>query len=198
MGPTPVKPQPPRGEFLPADEFIGALNALPPDDKLKLDAIEWIRRRDTAFAEGELIHEAVSRTLVGSRNCPRDVPLMAFLSETMRSIAGHDRKRRRRLSPMGEPGRPADKCAADHEGPTGIAPSPEDDLLAKEEGQAVQAIFGDFDDDEQAQLVLIGWQDDLGGAALREGTGLNQTQLDYAIRRIRTRMRREYPQGWKP
>jgi hypothetical protein len=75
----PVNPRPPRGEFLSTDEFIGAMNALSPDDKLKLHAIESIRRRATGFGEGELLQEAICRTLLGSRNCPREVPLMAFL-----------------------------------------------------------------------------------------------------------------------
>ena len=198
MGRTTVNPPPPRGDFLSADEFIGALNTLAPDEKLALDAIEGIRRRGTAFGEGELIHEAVCRALMGSRTCPRNVPLMAFLAETMRSIAGHDRKQRRRLCPIGEPGQPGEDGDGPRGEPAAATPSPEEDLLRKEEAEAVQAIFGDFDDDEEAQLVLIGWQDDLRGAELREATGLNQTQLDYAIRRIRTRMRRKYPQGWKP
>ena len=68
--------------------------------------------------------------------------------------------------------------------------------MQKQDAAAVQAIHGCFDDDPEAQLVLLGWQDDLRGAELREATSLNQGQLDYAIRRIRTKMRKTYPQGW--
>jgi hypothetical protein len=187
-----VNPRPPRGEFLSTDEFIGALEALSSNDKLKLDAIEAIRRRGTGFLEGELLHEAICRTLLGERNCPRDLPIIVFMIETMRSIAGHDRKQRLRLA------EPRDERAGPERELATAAPSPEDELLMKEEAAAVQAIFGEFDDDPDAQLVLLGWDDELRGAALREATGLDQGQLDYAIRRIRTRMRKKCPQGWKP
>jgi hypothetical protein len=193
-----VNPRPPRGEFLSTDEFIGALEALSPDDKLKLDAIEGIRRRATGFGEGELLHEAICRSLLGERNCPRDVPIMAFMVETMRSIAGHDRKQRLRLDRVGGGAKPRHEGEGPDRELATAAPSPEDGLLIKEEAAAVQAIFGEFDDDPDAQLVLLGWQDELRGVALREATGLDQGQLDYAIRRIRTRMRKKYPQGWKP
>jgi hypothetical protein len=183
---------------LSADEFIGALEALPPNDKLKLDAIEGIRRRGTGFGEGELLHEAICRTLLGERNCPRDVPIMPFMVETMRSIAGHDRKRRLCLGSVGGGAEPGEEgVGPERELATG-APSPEDELLRKEEAAAVQVIFNEFDDDPDAQLVLLGWQDELRGAALREATGLDQGRIDYAIRRIRTRMRKKYPQGWQP
>jgi hypothetical protein len=68
--------------------------------------------------------------------------------------------------------------------------------MQKQDAAAVQAIHGYFDGDPEAQLVLLGWQDCLRGAELREATGLSQGQVDYAIRRIRTRMTKAYPQGW--
>jgi len=194
----PVNPRPPRGDFLSTDEFIGALNALSADDKLKLDAIEGIRRRGTDFGKGELLHEAISRTLLGERNCPREVPIMAFMVETMRSIAGHDRERRSRLCSVEGGAEPGNEDGGPKRQLATATPSPEDELLRKEEVVAVEAIFGEFEDDADAQLVLLGWQDELRGAALREATGLDQGQLDYAIRRIRTRMRKKYPRGWKP
>jgi hypothetical protein len=66
--------------------------------------------------------------------------------------------------------------------------------MQKQDTAAVQAIHGCFNDDSEAQLVI--WQDGLRGAELREATSLDQGQLDYAIRRIRTRMRKAYPEGW--
>ncbi len=59
----------------------------------------------------------------------------------------------------------------------------------------MQAIHDNFEDDPEAQLVLMGWAEGLRGAPLREATGLDQARLDYAAKRIRTRMRKLYPQG---
>jgi hypothetical protein len=113
---------------------------------------------------------------------------MAFLAMTMRSIASHGRKQRRRLESV--------DAAARDTNPSAMVPSPEDELMQKQDAAAVQAIHGCFNDDTEAQLVLLGWQDELHGAKLREATGLDQEQLDYAIRRIRMRMRKAYPKGW--
>jgi DNA-directed RNA polymerase specialized sigma24 family protein len=186
MGRPLVNRQPPAGAVLDANEIIGAIGALSPDDKLKLAAIEAIRRRGTGFGPGELIHEAVCRALTGARKCPRSVPFMAFMAMSMRGIASHERTQRRHESLSGD---------ADAD-PTTTTPSPEDDLMQKQDAAAVQAIHGCFDDDPDAQLVLMGWQDGLRGAELREATGLDQGKLDYTIRRIRTRMTKAYPKGW--
>jgi DNA-directed RNA polymerase specialized sigma24 family protein len=188
MGKPSVSQRPPQGDVLRADEIIGALDTLSPEDKLKLAGIEAIRRRGTGFRSGELIHEAVCRALLGSRRCPRDVPFMAFMAMTMRGIASHERKKRRSTGLLG---------AGAHDVPN-MAASPEDQLIERQDAAAVQTLQDLFEDDPDAQLVLLGWQDGLRGAELREATGLNQGKLDYAIRRIRTRMRKAYPQGWMP
>lgn len=194
MGEPLLNRQGPADDYLSSDEIIAALDALSPDDKLKLEAIEAIRRRGTGLQRKELMHEAMCRALLGERNCPRSVPFMAFMAQTMRSIASHERERRRRLHSLEEGERavdPARGVSAD-----ALPATPEDILMAKQEAAAVQAIYSCFDDDSEAQLVLMGLEDGLRGAALREAAGLDQGQLDYAIRRIRTRMRKEYPQGW--
>ncbi len=190
MGNPLVNERPPAGDVLDADEIIDAFEALSPDDKLKLAAIEALRRRGTRFAPGELIHEVICRALTGARNCPRDIPFVAFMAMTMRGIASQDRKKRHRTESLG---------ANPNDGDTDpLGSSPEDDLMQKQDAAAVQAIHGYFNDDPEAQLVLLGMQDGLRGAALREATSLNQGQLDYAIRRIRTTVRKAYPQGWIP
>lgn len=194
MGRTLVNQRPPADEFLSADELSGAFEALSPDDKLKLAAIEAIRRRGTEFAAGELIHEAVCKMLTGERNCPRSVPFMAFMAQTMRSLASHSREKRHRSKSIDDVPQPA-VSTSDGVGAVS-APSPEDDLMNKQDATAVQAIHRFFDDDEEAQLVLLGWQDELRGAELREATGLSQSQIDYAKRRIRVRMNQAYPKGW--
>lgn len=172
-------------EFLSSDEISAAFDALSPDDKLKLGAIETIRRSGTEFAPGELTQEAVCRSLAGERKCPRDVPFMAFMANTMRSIASHAHAA---LS----------AASAKHGNPDGCPdpPTPEDSLLQKEAAKQVQAIYGHFEDDSEAQLVLMGWADGLRGKELREATDLDQPALDYAIKRIRKNMRKLYPDGW--
>jgi len=190
MGRALVNRQPPPGAFLSGEELLATLDALSPEEKLKLADIETSRLGGTSFTSGELIQETLYRALSGDRNCPRDIPFIAFMAQTMRSIANHDREQGRRTKPFG------DDSDGDADPPDAAAPSPEDDLMQKQDTAAVQAIHGCFEDDPEAQLVLLGWQDGLRGSELREATGLDQGKLDYAIRRIRKRMRSAYPHGW--
>lgn len=177
-------------ELLRDDEIGPAFEALSPDDKLKLGAIETILRRGTGLGQGDLLHEAVCRALLGRRRCPRHVPFMAFLVETMKSITSHARKRGRRVVAMADPPEPAQPDASDPP----LAPSPEDETIA---ALMLRDINAHLEEDEEATLVLMGWGEELRGKALREATGLDQAGLDYAAKRIRAVARKLYPDGWQ-
>jgi len=192
---TVIRDAPAEPDFLGAHEIGAAYEALSAGDKLKLDAVETVLRRGTEFGPQELLHEAMCRALLGRRNCPRDVPFMAFLIESMKSIASHARERRHRspsLAAVPRHGRaiegPPD-CASD-----GL--NPEEHLLEKEAAGTVETIHGLFEDDGEAQLVVLGWAEGLRGKPLRNSAGLDQAGLDYAGKRIRKRMKTLYPDGW--
>lgn len=186
-----VMPEAPQRDHLDRAEISAAVEALTPADKLKLSAIDDLMRGGTGFGKGDLVQEAVLRALDGSRKCPRHVPIMAFLIETMRSIAGHERTKH---------GRTVFVADLDDPVPAGVSDpaagcDPEEELIRKQEAAAVQRIDRLFGDDPEAQLVLMGWSEELKGAALQEATGLDSGKLHYAIKRIRTRMRKLYPKG---
>lgn len=172
-------------------EISAAIESLTSAEKLKLSAIEEMMRGGTGFGKGELVQEAVLRALGGSRKCPRHVPIMAFLIETMRSIAGHERTKHGRMVFLADLD---DAAAAGTSGPAGER-DPEEELMRKQEIAAVQRIDALFSDDPEAQLVLMGWSEELRGAALQEATGLESGKLHYAIKRIRKRMKQLYPKG---
>jgi hypothetical protein len=120
---------------------------------------------------------------------------MAFLVMTMKSIASHDREQRWKSLQVvprhGEASVAPSECPADQ-------PSPEQHVIEQQAVDTVKQIHDLFQDDPEAQLVIMGWADDLRGRALREATGLDQDALDYAGKRIRTRMKKKYPNGWIP
>jgi hypothetical protein len=60
----------------------------------------------------------------------------------------------------------------------------------------METLLALFDGDETAQLILLGWIDNCRGKALRDLTGLDQSELDYKIRCIKTKVRKHYPNGW--
>lgn len=179
----------PDREYLRADEIGPAFDGLSGDDKLKLYAIEWHLLGGTGLGKGDLLREAICRALDGERNCPRDIPFMAFLVMAMKSIASHAREKHRRTVACADPPEPT---SMDGSG-AATTPSPEDALVA---ASVLHEIHAHFEDDEEATLVLMGWAEGLRGKALREETGLDQAALDYAAKRIRAVARKLYPEGW--
>ena len=76
------------GKTATAEEFAEALDRLEDADiqrlyRLARNRAQYLYRIDYE----DLLHEAISRGLSGSRNWPFHVPLIAFLAEVMRSIA---------------------------------------------------------------------------------------------------------------
>jgi DNA-directed RNA polymerase specialized sigma24 family protein len=185
------------GENLSAEEIGAAFGSLSAGDKLKLEAIEAIKRSGTRFKSGQLIHEAVCQAILGERKCPRGIAVMAFLVQTMRSIASHERERQRRFVPL---------VAVPREGEAGSAgpalSRTAESVAVREVERLAQSAETDetnlnmFDGDEKAQLVLMAWADGYRGKDLREVTGLDQAAVDYAAKRIRGKMRKLYPNGW--
>jgi hypothetical protein len=168
-------------EVLDDDEVRAAIDALSPEDMLKLDGIEKIRRRGTRFGPGALLQEAIYRTLEGDRHCPRRVSFMAFLPMTMKSIASHDREQYRKILQQ-QRGR--------------LPPwqnSPEDHLIEQE---MVTRIHDLFSYNTELQRVIQGWIDGLKGRELRDALGLDQAKYDYAVKLIKKKIVELYPDWW--
>ena len=147
--------------------------------------------------QGELLHKAMCGAIFGERRCPCDLPVIAFLAQTMRSLASHERERLERTKPLHEVPREGETTPA----PTPVTKAVNAMVIAEMErttrsADTVETIFALFDGDETAQLVLLGWIDNCRGKALRDLTGLDQSGLDYKIRCIKAKMRKHYPNGW--
>jgi DNA-directed RNA polymerase specialized sigma24 family protein len=190
-----VEPEPaPSGGFLDSEEVVAALDSLSAQDKLKLYAIEKYCLRGTDLSPKELLHEAMCSVIMGDRKCPRRVSPMAFIVQTMRSLAGHQRTKRSRE--MADGG--ASQDAVDGAVMFSSAPSTPEEILIEQQSQdTIRVIQGCFEGDEQAQLVILGWSEGYRGKELREFVGVDQAALDYAIKRIGRTMMKRYPDGWK-
>lgn len=188
-------------EHLTAEEVLAAFEALSSDDKMKLIAIERKFLGGTGRQDGELYRDALCRALLDERHCPRDVPVIAFLIETMRSIASHDREQQARLTSLDPEDVPATDAPQLSSSLASDQLNPEAQLLAKEKEAAaadtVAKIQGLFEGDEQCQMVILGWSEGLRGRELREIVGVDQPGLDYLIKKIRRKMNKLYPNGWQ-
>ena len=151
-----------------------------------LHAVDW---RD-------LLHEAIVRLLDGTRQWPRDVPLVAFLRETMRSIASdHWRRLERPVvvaeSELGIDGE-IDGSEVGHA--RDVAGQPERQVSADE---TLARIEDAFRDDDEALKVMAGMAGGKSPREIQEETGMDETRYASTQRRIRRRLGREFPERGK-
>lgn len=105
-------------DTLSPEELQAACRALSMEQKarLKLGA-QWLVRW-TPFDWKDLMHEAVKRAYAGVRKCPREISLVTFLSQTMRSIRSEwiGKWRREHDSPSRGPGTDAMNLVSEEDG----------------------------------------------------------------------------------
>jgi hypothetical protein len=73
-------------DILSPQEFKDAFLALTAGEKARLKLIAKWWTYWTPFHWKDLLHEAIQRACAGSRKCPRQISLVRFLDQTMRSI----------------------------------------------------------------------------------------------------------------
>ena len=189
-------------EHLAYEEVLQALDSLSDPDRFQLRLLERRRLVDTDFAEGDLLHAAICQAICGSKKCPRETSFVAFLAQSMRNIAYRRRERLRSQVPLrgdGLRGETADDVGFDIKDER---PNSEESIIESQDEERAAEVLADlrtlFTVDEQAQLVLLGWDDGMKGKALREFVGVDQAELDYIIKRIRRVAAKHYPKGWQP
>ena len=146
-----------------------------------LHAVDW----------RELLHEAIARLLDGTRRWPKQVPLVVFLRETMRSIASvHWRRLERSLVVTGSELKTdgdMDGAVEDALDETG---QPERRASAAGTLERIEEIFRD---DEEALCVLAGMASGNAPREIQAAGGMDETRYASTQRRIRRRLAREFP-----
>lgn len=127
----------------------------------------------------DLLQEALTRVLVGTRATPADVPAVAFIAGVMRSLRTEHRRRflramRETLAESKPGGREVD--VRDE------SPLPDRVLGARQELARIRALFAD---DPVALGILSGLAEGLEPEAIRQALGLSPTAYDSARRRMR-------------
>lgn len=170
-------------------EVVEALNRLTKAALLRLKRIGQLRAAGlSGTGWDDLLNEAICRALSGDRRWPKGVPFVAFLAQTMRSIASEERRRIRT-----QPSSTGTKEASDDS--RGVAQeaaedlTPERLLLAKDAIRRIEALFAD---DPLALEVLNGLALGLEPDEIMERTGSTKTQYASAQRRIRRQLVRRH------
>lgn len=136
----------------------------------------------------DLLQEALTRVLIGSRRQPPDVPMLPFLAGVMKSLKAEHW--RRVLNGYGHGKRrhiaiPGNERAMDVEDP---APGPERSLSAQQELTAIERLFAD---DVVALKIIHGLAGGHSAEQIRVSAGISKIDYDSARRRMRRVLLRE-------
>ena len=154
-------------------------------DLLRLKVIARLHGRslppDVSWAD--LLQEAFTRVLDGSRAIPAGVPAVAFLAGVMRSIkAEHWRRRRRANEQQPVLATEYQVVAAETAEACDTRPDPERWLIAAQQLQAIGLLFAP---DPVALQIISGLGDGLTAEEIRQTLGMTKTDYDSARRRMR-------------
>ena len=165
----------------------------------------WVRLRRIAAAccpgrpqdAEDLLQEAFTRAVAGSRQCPADVDVIAFLAETMHGIASDAAKslarhpERRAIALMTEDGLVVD--------PPDCRPNAEQALESDGEVKRItQEVLARFEDDPVAQMMVEGIIEGMEGEELRSLVDLTTIAFASKRRLIRRRLELSFPDGEVP
>jgi len=175
----------------PAEQAL-ALKLVTEMDLLRLKAIARLHARGLPPDVGwdDLLQEAITRVLVGSRKVPEDVPVVAFIAGIMRSLRtehwrrharGFGRERVLLDHTAGEPERDIIELRDP-------SPTPERALAAEQELLAIARLFAD---DPVALRILACLAEGMSAEQIRVVTGLSKTDYDSARKRMRRALLRE-------
>jgi DNA-directed RNA polymerase specialized sigma24 family protein len=185
-------------EIATEDEVRALLLALDDDalHRLELSAARYRRMLPRQDVE-ELVNETLRRALDGDRKWPKDVPFIAFLLESMRSIAWEFRKQNRREIPASQVG-PPDSDNEESDGYLERQPAevgdPDDAARLALFVDEVERMFGDDDD---VMAVIIGRVEGLSAAETRERFDLTPTAFEAAQKRLRRGVLAGKLDGWR-
>lgn len=175
----------------PAETAL-ALGLVGEIDLLRLKAIARLHARGLPADVGweDLLQEAFTRVIVGSRQRPEGVKMVAFLAGVMRSLKSEHWRRalaRRsgddktlRLDQSSENSREFELRDP--------APDPERALMARQELEAIERLFAD---DPVVHGIITGLGEGLSAEQIRVAHRISKTHYDSARKRMRRCLLRE-------
>jgi DNA-directed RNA polymerase specialized sigma24 family protein len=180
-------------EHLSPQEVNAAIQGLSDTDTLRLSEIARQCARRCSLEADELLNEAIVAALLGERKCPRNVLLIAFLAQTMRSITYNERRKARaecRAELMNDNPDNDPVLSLPDEGP-----SPADTAGAKREAEY---IFFLFEDDGDVMMLLMGLYDGYDPDEICEINGWDRTTYNTVRKRLRRGLNKHFPEGRQP
>lgn len=177
-------------DYATPDETIDALAGLSAAEHRRLERLARNRAWGLRHRGWEdILNTAIERTLAGTRRWRRRVPLVAFLAETMRSVADELRAQESRDLSVPESDLPGaeDEQISIFERVASCASTPEEEMIAKEILARIEELFVG---DEEGLGVVMARAEAYGPAETQDLLGLTPTQYDSALKRVRRKLLR--------
>ncbi len=173
-------------------EIAHALRNLTDADIRRLERIAHIRiigLNDLDWQD--LFHDAVVRLLDGTRRWPKDISMVVFLRETMRSIASEHWRRKNNAPVLSEAQLPRFDDIEHHilESAPDPITNPERQMLATEALAKIEEVF---QGDPEAMHVIIGMAVGESPNEIQEKAQMSSKRYATTQRRIRRKLAREF------
>jgi RNA polymerase sigma-70 factor (ECF subfamily) len=168
-----------------------ALKLINEMDFLRLKAIAKLYARGLPPHVGwdDLLQEAFTRVIVGSRRVPEGVTMVAFIAGIIRSLRSAHWRRAQRESGAGPAVQIDDdtdsRCGVDLADPT---PDPQRALSARQELKEIERLFAD---DRTALQIIAGLGKGLSAEQIRAVLKISKTDYDSARKRMRRKLLQE-------
>ena len=185
--------QQPVSDLASTQEAALTLRDLSQADLLRLKQIAKMRSSGLVSLDWEdLVNEAVARVLAGTRRWPKSVPFIAFMAQTIRSVASEEWRRLDQAQVTLE----SEMAATDDGEPiTSLADiaanpiHPEREVIARRTLSEIEALFVN---DAEAHQVLFGLAQGLAPAEIQTDSGMSPIQYASAQKRIRRSLARQF------
>ena len=179
-------------EIATRKECAEALRRLSDEDYERLEKIARLRVIGLHAVDWrELLHDAIERLLDERRQWPRNVPLVVFLRETMRSIASDHWRRLDGPVVVAE-----SEMSADGEADGGLVANAVDETAQPERRASAEETLARIEDafegDGEALRVLAAMASGQSPRKTQQEIGIDETRYASTLRRIRRRLRREF------
>jgi RNA polymerase sigma-70 factor (ECF subfamily) len=180
-----------QADFASVDEVKAAFIGLSGEDMLKLKQIARLRSFGLPTSTWEdLLQEALFRAFTGARQWPVSVPFLAFLAQTMRSIAADERRRAQDVEVVSETDLGVDEDSGKDIGNLAVtAITPESVSAARSSLREIEQLFaGDLEALQIIEALALGSTP----AEVQSASGMTPVQYSTAQKRIQRALAKRY------
>ncbi|RZO83770.1 MAG: hypothetical protein EVA65_13440 [Oceanococcus sp.] len=172
---------------IPLEDVREKIRAMSPEQKAVLIKQAASLVAGYEYDANELIQEAISQALAGTRRCPSEVDVFAFLYMAMKSIRSNDKASWYQQHVVSESTVLVDGVS---EGAANVDP-----VNSVHVEQVLEKLRAMFADDEVAAMVMMAVTEGDERAEICEALGLSETEYATVRTRIRRRLQKEFPDG---